>query len=578
MKNILRRTLRKAQKMVSWSIGGFLPAPLAGRSTLLTAAFSTFVLTAFSDHLAGLIVGYVLGAAVVFSQLVLTIYSSPRAHAQRSTISLSYFLLLAIGVSAVYSSREDQLVWLEWASLLIMSVAAWLINALPIFLQTKPLVAANFVHNPSVGRLPRVRTRILLSLAWASLTIVAMVALTGTPLAPVVTAIIAVITFAVALWKVVGAWKYADQVRWRTLRELQRMAPKIVIPYGGTAGFHPNMWYPHIDELDEPYYLVPLTEAAMEKLKRNTNRPMVVPDAQSEMAVRQVIPDSVRIAYYPHNSSKNSLFRADHRYKHVFVHHGDGDKAASFSPSSAKYDYLFVAGQGAVDRYANNGIVIPPEKFVVIGRPQTMDIEVAHSKISDIKRPTVLYAPTWYGRNDDENYCSLPIGPQIVIELIKRDVNVIFRPHPASKSKRAYRDWIKEIQEILKRDLENSDRQHLWDEAAEKPTVSQVTNSSDAMVADVSGIVTDYLQSGKPYAMATVRFSAEEFERDFPTSRSAYVITGADESLTSALDDLLGDDPLAAERWKTRDYFLGGFEGRGAVEQFIIESKKIIEA
>src|SRR5699024_4741368 len=98
------------------------------------------------------------------------------------------------------------------------------------------------------------------------------------------------------------------------------------------------------------------------------------------------------------------------------------------------------------------------------------------------------------------------------------------------------------------------------------------------MIADVSGIVTDYLQSGKPYCMATIRFDENEFREKFPTSRSAYVITADEGSLSPALNGLLKDDPLAELRHERRRYYLGGFSGDQATKNFIHESHAIIQA
>lgn len=357
------------------------------------------------------------------------------------------------------------------------------------------------------------------------------------------------------------------------------MRPKAVIPYGGSATYQAEMWYPYIDQLNEPYFIVSLTEKTMKRLAQNTNRPIVVPDEQTVSGVRRLIPRSVRIGYYPHNSAKNSLFRADRRYAHVFVHHGDGDKAPSFNPNSAKYDFLFVAGQGAIDRYSRHGVEIAQSKFKIIGRPPTESIKIDRTPIAGKKRPTVLYAPTWYGKKEAENYSSLPFGPDIVGALIKRDVNVIFRPHPASRSKKEFTKLIETIQTMLARDSEQSSRKHIWGAQAESVwTVSDVTNASDAMIADVSGIVTDYLQSGKPYAMATLRLTSDEFREEFPTSRSGYVVTASEGVLDAALDQMLGDDPLAEYRWEQRTYYLGGFDGRQAVDNFLTESKVIMNS
>lgn len=577
MKRKVGQFARTTQTAIVWSIGGFLPEALSRRATLMAAAIAALLLVGYPTNVGALVVGALLVAAVWISEEVLALTSTPDSLARHSTISIPYMALLALGTGAVYAAHSTYLPSVMWISMVLLTFSTWFASAVHVFSSTKPLIAENFNFNPRLTKLPRIRVKGLLRLVWSAFAVIATFAFISVQATPWVSLALSVLTFGTAVWSMARAWIYADRARWRTLRELRKLRPKVVIPYGGSATYQAEMWYPYIDQLNESYFIASLSEKTMKRLAMNTDRPIVVPDEHTAAEVRKIIPDSVRIAYYPHNSAKNSLFRADRRYAHVFVHHGDGDKAPSFNPNSAKYDFLFVAGQGAIERYARHGVEIPTSKFKIIGRPPTESIEVDRTPIAEKTRPTVLYAPTWYGKKAAENYSSLPFGPEIIKALINRDTNVIFRPHPASRSNKEFAKLIGTIQDLLARDSKHSSRRHIWGPQAESEwTVSDVTNASDAMVADVSGIVTDYLQSGKPYAMATLRFTAEEFNDEFPTSRSGYVITPADGDLTAALDNLLGDDPLATYRLEQRTYYLGGFEGRQAVDNFLNESRTIM--
>jgi hypothetical protein len=80
------------------------------------------------------------------------------------------------------------------------------------------------------------------------------------------------------------------------------------------------------------------------------------------------------------------------------------------------------------------------------------------------------------------------------------------------------------------------------------------------MVADVSGVVTDFMQSLKPFAMVATGDETDFFRARFPSSCSAYVIDWDLSTLDDALDGMLGDDPLAPTRVERRDYYLGGYE------------------
>lgn len=577
MKRKVGRFARTTQKAIVWIIGGFLPEALSRRATLIAATLAAFLLVGFPTNVVALVVGALLLTAVWLSEEILTLTSTPASLARHSTISIPYMALLALGIGTVYAAHTTYLPWVMWISMALLTLSIWLASAVPVFSNIKPLIAQNFRFVPRITKISGLQVKGLLRMSWTTFAVAAVFAFVSVEATPWVSLALSVMTLTAAVWSISSAWIYADNARWRTLRELRNLRPKIVMPYGGSATYQAEMWYPYIDQLNEPYFIVSLSEKTMNRLALNTSKPIVVPDDHTASDVRRLIPDSVQIAYYPHNSAKNSLFRADRRYAHVFVHHGDGDKAPSFNPNSAKYDYLFVAGQGAIDRYARHGVKIPDSKFRIVGRPPTEAIKVDRTPISEKTRPTVLYAPTWIGKNAAENYSSLTYGPEIIKALIKRDVNVIFRPHPASRSNDEFTKLIETIQHILACDSEQSSRRHIWGYQAESEwTVSAATNASDAMIADVSGIVTDFLQSGKPYAMATLRFTADEFKDEFPTSRSGYVITPAHEELSAALDNLLGNDPLAEYRWEQRRYYLGGFDGSQAVDNFLTESRTIM--
>jgi CDP-glycerol glycerophosphotransferase (TagB/SpsB family) len=264
---------------------------------------------------------------------------------------------------------------------------------------------------------------------------------------------------------------------------------------------------------------------------------------------------------------------------HVFVHHGDSDKMTSAMPRMAQYDVIVAAGQAAVDRYATRGIDLPPSKFKILGRPQTEGIRTVTRPISVIAKPVVLYAPTWHGVRDELDYCSLPVGAQIVTALLDRGATVVFRPHPAGRNMPEHSEPIAAINALLAADAKATGRKHRWGRAADAPSIAQLTNQVDAMVADVSGVVTDFMQSLKPYAMVAMGMSTEQFRKEFPSSQAAYVIEGDDLStLEPALDAMLGDDLLASTRADRRRYYLGGFDDDEAARAFVSYAESLARA
>jgi CDP-glycerol glycerophosphotransferase (TagB/SpsB family) len=228
-----------------------------------------------------------------------------------------------------------------------------------------------------------------------------------------------------------------------------------------------------------------------------------------------------------------------------------------------------VSGQAGIDRYARHGIVVPPEKFVLVGRPQASDIQPARGPIADQAPQKVLYAPTWQGISPEVDFSSLSRGPDIVRALLSRGVTIVFRPHPLSYNKRRYRSIVRAIGGILAEDKKGTGREHVWGEQADKVwTVVDCANHVDALISDVSSVVSDFLQSEKPYAMTAMRTSVEDFRGKYPVASGGYVLLGDLSNLDSVLDELLRTDPLASARSQLKRYVLGDFTGGESAEAF----------
>jgi hypothetical protein len=120
-----------------------------------------------------------------------------------------------------------------------------------------------------------------------------------------------------------------------------------------------------------------------------------------------------------------------------------------------------VSGQAGVDRYIRHGIVVPAEKFAILGRPQASDVQPARGPIAQQAPQKVLYAPTWQGTSPEVDFSSLTVGGHRT-GLLSRGVTIVFRPHPLSYNKQPYRSVVCAIGKILAGDKEaNRPRAHL---------------------------------------------------------------------------------------------------------------------
>ena len=340
---------------------------------------------------------------------------------------------------------------------------------------------------------------------------------------------------------------------------LAALGPVFVLPYNGAAAFHVGMWAPFLQRAGHPVIVVTTRQVAFERVPAVCPLPILYAPGHSRADVAAMFPATLRAAFYVYNGG-NEVFLRQRRLRHVFLQHGDSDKDTSISRVAGLYDTVVVAGQAGIDRFREHGVEIPAERFVILGRPQAAQISTAARPITDVAHPVVLYAPTWKGKSEEVNYSSLLVGRKIVAALLTHGATVIFRPHPAGRSHRPHVRAIAKIKSLLAADAEKTGRPHRWGVDAEALSVADVANLSDAMVADVSGIVTDYMQSLKPFAMVATRTGTDAFRERFPTSEAAYVISGDLSNLDAELQKLLGSDPLAQRRRERRAYYLGGFD------------------
>lgn len=356
-------------------------------------------------------------------------------------------------------------------------------------------------------------------------------------------------------------------------RALRDYAPTIAMAFAGRSGgpWQLRMWEPYLLQSGERNIIVNLHEKYVTMILENDNvkSPFVQLGSDVERDLDEVLVPSLKALFYVQNAQSNAAFMAHEQITHVWLNHGDSDKPANFNPRHALYDRLVVCGQAGIDRYVRHGIEIAADKFDILGRPQATGITPARGPIATLDKPVVFYGPTWQGLDDAVNFSSLEKGPELVRELIRRDVTVVFRPHPLSYRWRIRRKVVHEIQAILKSDRLENGRKHTYGRRADKTwSVVDCCNAADALISDVSSVVSDFLQSEKPYAMMSMRAPVDEFRAEFSVAETGYVILGDLSNLHEMLDALLSADPLAEQRAARKRYVLGDFTGEESADAF----------
>lgn len=389
----------------------------------------------------------------------------------------------------------------------------------------------------------------------------------------------AIVVVGVSAWIMVGfsARRRDSQRRREELPfVLDRLDPQFIVYWDAprNSGYELAMWVAYLKRIGQPFFIMVRSTGCFREAEALADGSPVVMATSLKDVERLVLP-SVRAAFYVNNGAKNTHLVRYIRLTHVQLLHGDSDKAASFNPVTAMFDKVFVAGQAGIDRYAANGVVIAPEKFEIVGRPQVEEIEAATGGVPSA--PTVLYAPTWRGHSEEASYSSVPVIVPLFEELIARGCRIVFRPHPLSYKDAEYRDLIGQAHGLLAADNEARDTGHLYGPTAEtEMSIVDCFNASDAMIADVSGVIADYLFSRKPFAIMNGGRGPAEFAAEFPLSTAGYVMSPEPGTWGVPLADLLGPDSQREVRLQARTRYLGPFPDEGYADAFLDAARRAI--
>jgi hypothetical protein len=118
--------------------------------------------------------------------------------------------------------------------------------------------------------------------------------------------------------------------------------------------------------------------------------------------------------------------------------------------------------------------------------------------------------------------------------------------------------------------------EHRVIEGAE-PRLFDCFNVSDAMVSDISSVVSDFIASGKPYAVTdSAELGVEEFKRQNTAVRAAVILSNKAAEMGELLAAVRDPkaDPLAEDRKELKQYLLGPDEPT-SIEQFNTAVKEL---
>lgn len=321
-------------------------------------------------------------------------------------------------------------------------------------------------------------------------------------------------------------------------------------PDGGS--YQIQMWLPALETLDRDYLILVRSPRALAALRQLTDRPIIVCASWSDLD--SVMTPNIRAAFYVNSVGANSDLLTYRTAQHVYLGHGDSGKPLSVHPLHRAFDFVAVAGQAAIDRYERAGLEIPSKRFITVGRPSHKP-ESATAETTRGEQPTIIYAPTWSGYNAVSSFSSLPNGNRLVTRLVERGYRVIFRPHPLSLQRPGEQKLCREITETLRHSAQSTGIKHLSADQISALTFLEVAQLGDALIADHSSVITDFLPTKKPIAeieapkSAVDPFAATEVEYVYRVQRDF-------SNLAQTLDLMFGADPLAPMRAVAAEYWI----------------------
>jgi CDP-Glycerol:Poly(glycerophosphate) glycerophosphotransferase len=306
-----------------------------------------------------------------------------------------------------------------------------------------------------------------------------------------------------------------------------------------TRSYQLVQWLEVLETLDahHPVGLVVRDPDVARLLHERTDLPILVTPTFPELTALYDELDA-KVVLYCNNSVLNFQSLINGRMLHAHVNHGESDKQSMASNNAKAYDRVLVAGEAAVQRHVQGLLDFDTSRLVRVGRPQ-LDLR-PEPVLAATTRRTVLYAPTWEGDADYNDYTSVDtLGTRIARAVLDvPDVRLVYKPHPkvTTSLTPAVQEAHLAILELVAAAAEREpDAGHT---AVLLGDILAVMPDCDAMVTDVSSVGLDwlYLRTEAPLLITDRHGDADRFRQEVPVSRCADVV---DESTVADLADLL---------------------------------------
>ncbi|MEY8568738.1 CDP-glycerol glycerophosphotransferase family protein [Brevibacterium linens] len=368
-------------------------------------------------------------------------------------------------------------------------------------------------------------------------------------------------------WKRTSKWIRGAE-KWNLLEDEYDgsfVKAEVVVYFGdrNSKFYQLEQWIPVLEELHKEHRVVIVVRkgSALTSVLETTHLPVVFKRKFDPLQTFYHAND-FKLALYVNNGMTNFQSLSFAPMVHVHVNHGESDKLSMVSNQAKAYDKVFIAGEAAVERHRRALIDFDESQLVRVGRPQ-LDIE-RPLELEPSSARTIMYAPTWEGENDANNYTSVDrFGPQIVEAALRiPGARLIYKPHPRVETSKdpdvvEANARILDLIEAANVSIANETQQH---QVLMQGDILGMFDTVDLLITDISSVGLDflYLHPDKPLVLTDRRSDTESLNAEAPISRAAPLIN--DESIGSVeslLKEMLMRDSSAEIRHDLRRHYFG---------------------
>ena len=371
-------------------------------------------------------------------------------------------------------------------------------------------------------------------------------------------------------WKRTSKWIRGAE-KWNRLEDEydgSYVKAEVVVYFGDRSSkfYQLEQWIPVLEQLHKHHKVVIVVRkgSALTSVLETTHLPVVFKRKFDPLQTFYHAND-FKLALYVNNGMTNFQSLSFAPMVHVHVNHGESDKLSMVSNQAKAYDKVFVAGEAAVERHRRALIDFDESQLVRVGRPQ-LDIE-RPLELEPSSARTIMYAPTWEGENDANNYTSVDLfGPQIVEAVLRiPDARLIYKPHPRVETSKDP-EMVEANARIL--ELIVAANSPIVDETLQHQVLMQgdilgMFDTVDLLITDISSVGLDflYLHPNKPLVLTDRRNDSETLNAEAPISRATPLINESTiDRVESLISEMLNHDSSVEVRHELRRHYFGDGE------------------